>query len=134
MSRSAIRPTAAIITGLLSGIALTILTDAVLEGTGIIPHGPLHNTKLQIIELTYRGVYLVIGGYVAARLTTASARKAALIVGGVNCILSFVGAIATQHKGFAPMWYSLTLVVIAIPLAWFGGSIVISSRSKLNKG
>jgi hypothetical protein len=49
----------------------------------------------------------------------------ALIVGGIGFILSFVGAVATWNKGpaFGPHWYSLALVVIALPSAWWGGRL-----------
>ena len=129
MSRAVIRPTAAVVGGLASIIALTILTDLILEGTGVIPHGPLNDTKLQILELVYRGIYFVAGGYVAARIASVNPHKVVFIVGGINCLLGIVGAIATYNKNLAPMWYALALVIAAVPLAWLGGVIAASKNS-----
>jgi peptidoglycan/LPS O-acetylase OafA/YrhL len=131
MSRAVLRSTAAIVGGLASIITLTILTDLILEGTHIIPHGPLNDTKLQILELAYRGLYFVIGGYVAARIASVNRRKVAGIVGGINCLLGIVGAIATYSKDLAPMWYALALVIAAIPLAWLGGVIATNANSHI---
>lgn len=62
-------------------------------------------------------------------LKSISAMRHAVIVGVIGLVLSITGAAGTLNKGpeFGPRWYPLGLVVTALPCAWRGGRLYIST-------
>jgi hypothetical protein len=81
---------------------------------------------LWILALAYRIVYGIIGGYVAARFAPNQPMKHALIVGLIGLALSIVGVAMHWNKGpeFGPKWFSIALILTALPCAWAGGKLV----------
>jgi len=47
----------------------------------------------------------------------------AMILGCVGVVLGLVGVVATWNLGLGPRWYSIALVVLAIPECWAGAKI-----------
>ena len=122
------RSIAAVVAGLFAGITLTLGTDIVLHAIGVFPpwgqsmvgfDGPL------LLATVYRPVFGVLGSYIIARLAPDRPMLFALVGGGVGLAVSIVGAAVTWNKGpvFGPHWYSLALIVLAIPQAWAGGKL-----------
>jgi hypothetical protein len=114
----------AVVVGIVAGIILTLVTDAVLHKAGFFPptgqptpSGPL------VVATLYRIVYSIVGSYVVARLAPSKPMKHALISGVIGVIASAAGAIATWNRDFGPHWYPLALIVIALPCAWVGGKL-----------
>ncbi len=124
--RNILRSAGAVVAGLLVVIIITIATDELLHATGIFPpwRQPMSDS-LFLLAFAYRIVYGIVGGYITARLAPNQPVKHALLLGGVGFVLSLVGAVATWNRGpeFGPKWYSLALIVIAIPTAWLGGKL-----------
>jgi len=81
--------------------------------------------SLFLLATAYRIVYSVLGSYLTARLAPHRPMLHALILGVVGVLLSTAGALSTWNKGpeFGPKWYPITLIVMAIPLAWIGGKL-----------
>jgi surface polysaccharide O-acyltransferase-like enzyme len=125
-SRSTGRSIVAIFAGLILIFVLSLVTDIVMHATGIFPPWlqPMSDS-LFVLATTYRIVYSVLGCYLAARLAPRRPTLHALILGVIGVVLSFVGLVATWNKGpeFGPRWYPITLVVLALPLAWIGGKL-----------
>ena len=126
--RSTGRSISAVLTGIVTGIVLTIGTDIVLHATGVFPpwgqsmvgfDGPL------LLATVYRTVYGVVGSYIIARLAPDRPMQLALVGGVVGLVVSIVGAAVTWNKGpaFGPHWYPLALVVLAMPQAWVGAKL-----------
>jgi hypothetical protein len=126
--RSTGRSISAVLTGIVTGIVLTIGTDIVLHATGVFPpwgqslvgfDGPL------LLATVYRTVYGVVGSYIIARLAPDRPMQHALVGGVVGLVVSIVGAAVTWNKGpaFGPHWYPLALIVLALPQAWVGGKL-----------
>jgi hypothetical protein len=80
---------------------------------------------LWVLALAYRIVYGIAGGYIAGWLAPSRPMAYALVVGAVGLVLSIVGVAANWNKGpeFGPHWFSIALVLTALPCAWLGGKL-----------
>jgi hypothetical protein len=120
------RSIGAVVAGALTGIALSIGSDAVLRATGVFPALGQHmSDALFLLATTYRTVYGVAGSYITARLAPDRPMGHALVLGAIGLAVSIVGAVATWNKvpSLGPHWYPLALVVLAMPPAWVGGKL-----------
>jgi hypothetical protein len=88
--------------------------------------------RLNLLALSYRIVYSVLGSYIAARLAPRNPMRHALVLGIIGLILSLPGAIfITTHTDLGPAWYPISLVVTAVPCAWLGG--ILYQRAQLRR-
>ena len=64
------RSAGAVFVGFIVVVALSLSTDQVLHSLGVYPPWgqPMYATGLNLLALSYRIVYAVIGSYIAARL------------------------------------------------------------------
>lgn len=134
-SASPFRSAGAVLAGVLAVIILSLAIDVVLHATGIYPpwFQPMADA-LWVVALAYRIVFGIAGGYIAARLAPNRPMMHALIVGFIGLALSVVGVAMHWNQGpeYGPKWFSVALVVTALPCAWLGGKLrVAQSRSKL---
>lgn len=74
---------------------------------------------------SYRIVYGIAGGYIAALLAPNRPIGHALVLGVIGVGLSTLGAVGTWNEGpeFGPKWYPLALVAISLPCSWVGGRL-----------
>lgn len=120
------RSTGAVLSGLVVVFALSLGTDQVLHVLAIYPPWgePMQGAGLNLLALSYRILYGVIGGYVAARLAPRHPMRHALILGGIGFVLSTLGAItAITMADLGPAWYPIALALTALPCAWAGGAL-----------
>jgi hypothetical protein len=105
-------------------------TDAVMHATGVfLPAGnPMFDTGQLLIASIYRGIYSIIGCYIAARLAPRNPMRHALVLGGIGVLLSTAGAIAMWDYG--PAWYPLSLIALSLPYAWLGGKLFVRKTQK----
>ena len=118
------RSTAAVLSGFIAVVVLSLGTDQVLHTLDVYPPWgqPMHDTGLNLPALTYRIVYAVIGSYIAARFAPRNPMRHALALGIVGLVLSLAGAIAAIGMAdLGPNWFPIALVVTALPCAWLGG-------------
>jgi hypothetical protein len=115
----------AVFAGALTGIILSLCTDALLRASGWIPSGQPASNKMLLLATVYRTLYGVAGAYVAARLAPYRPMTHALVLGAVGCFVSILGTVLTWNKGpqYGQHWYPVTLIVLAIPTAWIGGKL-----------
>jgi hypothetical protein len=80
---------------------------------------------LFLLALAYRVLYGVAGGYVAASLAPDRPMSHVVVLGIIGLGLSLVGAIATANgePQFGPKWFSVTLVITAVPCTLAGGKL-----------
>jgi len=118
------RSIAAILAGMIVGIALSLVTDLFVHKIGFFasPGGQAESGPL-LVATAYRTVYGVIGAYVAARLAPARPMLHALTLGFLGFLVSIFGAAYTWNRGaeYGAHWYPVALVVLALPTAWLGG-------------
>ncbi len=120
----------AVLGGFISVAVLSIATDAVLEGVGILP--PQTNPEgyvpwMLVLALLYRSIFTVVGGYITARLAPHNAWNhiyALMILGGLGGV---AGAIGGWHLG--NHWYPILLAITGPLFVWLGGYLFLSKSS-----
>ncbi len=123
--RSVLRSTGAILLGLVTIVALSLGTDQVLHILNVYPPWgePMHDAGLNLLALSYRSLYGVLGSYIAARFAPTAPMRHALTLGLLGVVLSTAGAAAAMNMNLGPTWYPIALVVTAVPCAWLGGAL-----------
>ena len=136
MSTNTGKSIGALLAGFFTVVVLSIGTDAVLHAAGIFPPlGEPASNSLLMLATFYRTVYSIAGAYLTARLAPDRPMSHALWLGGIGLMLSIAGAAATWNRGpaFAPHWYPIALVVLALPQCWLGGYLrVLQLRAPLD--
>jgi hypothetical protein len=117
------RSFAAVFAGIVTVVVLSLATDQVLHELDVYPPWgePMRDAAPNLLALTYRSVYNVVGGYVTARLAPRSAMRHVVALGIVGLVLGLLGAIATIPMNIGPAWYPIGLVITALPGCWLGG-------------
>ena len=120
------RSIGAVFAGLLVVVVLSIATDKVLESTGIFPAiGQPLNDRLLVLATAYRTIFGLLGAYATALLAPHRPMQHALILGVVGVVLATIGAVIMWNDPVSidHHWYSIALVVLAIPQSWAGGQV-----------
>jgi hypothetical protein len=123
--RSLLRSTGALLAGFFAVVVLSLGTDQVLHVLNVYPPWgqPMHEPRLNLLALSYRIVYTVLGSYIAARLAPRNPMRHALILGVIGFVVGSAGAFATIPMNLGPAWYPIAIAVTAIPCAWVGGKL-----------
>src|SRR5262249_14810007 len=113
-----------VLAGVAAVIILSTATDSVLRAIGVFPswNQPMSNA-LFLLATTYRSVYAIVGGFIAARFAPDRPMRHALALGVVGIVLGTVGAALAWGAG--PKWYPLALIATALPCACAGGKLRI---------
>ena len=117
------RSVVAILVGFVSVVALSLGTDQVLHMLNVYPPWgqPMFDPGLNLLALSYRMVYGVLGSYIAAALAPRNPMRHALILGFIGLPLSVLGVIGALRMNLGPVWYPVALMVTTLPCAWLGG-------------
>jgi hypothetical protein len=123
--RSVPRSILAVFLGLLAVFVLSLGTDQILHVLEVYPPWgePMRDTGDNLLALSYRLVYGVIGGTITARFAPRKPIGHALILGGIGTVLSLLGAIGAISMDVGPAWFPIALVLTALPCAWLGGML-----------
>jgi len=123
--RALARSTGAVLFGLIAVIALSLGTDQLLHELDVYPPWgePMFDPGLNLLALSYRCVYAVLGSYLAARFAPHAPMRHALTLGFVGLVLSAAGAATAMNMNLGPIWYPIALVISALPCAWLGGAL-----------
>ena len=120
----------------LAGVVLIVfaitLVDVVLTWMGIYPppDQPIGNS-LALLSVFYRTIFGIIGAGLAARLAPSKPMAHALCVGGICMALALADLVASWGDMLQPKWYSVALVLLALPRSWVGARVfgAISHRT-----
>ncbi len=120
-----LRSIAAGFLGIVTVVALSIVTDETFHRLDVYPPWgqPMNDTSDNLLALTYRCIYGVLGSYIAARLAPYAPMTHALALGYIGLIPSTMGAIVAMNMNLGPMWYPIGIVLTAVPCAWLGGML-----------
>lgn len=114
----------ALFVGFLVTVVLSLGTDFSLHAVGLWPAlGQPMAAPLLLIATVYRTIYGIISAYVVARLAPYRPLQHAVIGGAIGLALSIAGAAATWNRELGPRWYSVALILFALPSAWVGGRL-----------
>jgi hypothetical protein len=121
--RRLLRSAAAVFAGFIAVVVLSLGTDQVLHVLQVYPPWgePMNDPGLNLLALSYRIVYTVVGSYVTARLAPHSPMRHVWVLGGIGLVVAVAGAIATIPMHLGPAWYPIALAVTALPCTWLGG-------------
>jgi hypothetical protein len=121
--RSAARSILAVFLGVLAVFVLSLGTDQIMHILGVFPPWgqPMHDAGDNLLALSYRILYGIVGGYVAASFAPRKPLGHAIVLGLVGTVLSLLGALGAMSMDMGPIWYPVALVVTALPCAWLGG-------------
>ena len=81
----------------------------------------MYDAKLNLLALSYRIVFTILGTYIIARMAPYSPMRHALVGGLIGFVVSLAGAIAAIPMNLGPTWYPIALALTALPCAWLGG-------------
>ena len=123
--RRLLRSTAAVFFGFIAVVVLSLGTDQVLHVLQVYPPWgqPMYDPGLNLLALSYRIVYSVVGSYIAASLAPRNPMRHALALGVVGLVPSTAGVIVAIQIDLGPVWYPIALVLTALPCAWLGGAL-----------
>ena len=125
-SRSTGRSVVAIVAGILTNAIPALLVDQLLHTLAVYPPWgqPMFDPLLNLLALSYRIGFAVLGGYVAARLAPSAPERHGVILGCVGILLAGFGAYVTiTTMDIGPDWYPLSLVAISLPASWLGARL-----------
>lgn len=125
MKMTIFKSIAAILTGFILVVVVSILTDLIFVNTGIMKQPfNLNSSYFIIFVIFYRSVYGTIGSFLTARLAPNRPMLHSMIGGLIGFVISIIGAIAMWDT--PPHWYAIMLIITALPCAWLGGKLFLS--------
>jgi hypothetical protein len=115
----------ALVLGFLAVVVLSLGTDQVLHVLKVYPPWgePMRDPRLNLLALSYRIIYGIVGGYIPAHFAPRNPMRHAMIAGLVGFVLSGLGLMATLPLDLGPAWYPIALWLTALPCAWVGGAL-----------
>jgi hypothetical protein len=124
------RSIGAVILGFVAVFVLSLGTDQLLHILKVYPPWgePMYEPRLNLLALSYRIVYSIVGGYITARLAPRNPIRHAVILGIVGFLVGLVGVIVTLPMNFGPAWYPIAIAVTAVPCTWLGGILYQKSQ------
>ena len=128
-SRRSIRSTAAVLVGFVAVAMLSGVTDQVLHMMNVYPPWgePMYAPGLNLLALSYRVLYTMLGGYVTARLAPCAPMRHVIVLAVVGAISGAASAIiSVTAADIGPDWYPIAIAVTAFPSVWAGGRLYCS--------
>jgi len=121
--RRPLRSTAAVLAGFIAVVVLSLGTDQLLHVLNVYPPWgqPMYDPGLNLLALSYRIVYSILGSYIAARLAPRYPMWHAVLLGVIGLPLSVAGVVAAFKMNLGPTWYPIALALTTLPCAWLGG-------------
>ncbi|MGE0886585.1 MAG: hypothetical protein AB7P14_23855 [Blastocatellales bacterium] len=115
----------AVFAGFLAVVVLSLGTDQLMHTLNVYPPWgePMNDTSDNLLALTYRCVYGVIGSYITARLAPHSPMRHVWVGAAIGFVISSMGIIAATRMNLGPIWYPVLLTITTFPCAWIGGTL-----------
>ena len=118
------RSVTAVFAGFVVVVVLSLGADEVLHLLKIYPPWgePMDQPGLNLLALTYRGVFTFFGGYVTALLAPHSPMRHVLVGTCIGIVLGIAGVIAAIGVGgLGPLWYPIGVAISGPVCNWLGG-------------
>jgi hypothetical protein len=120
------RSVVAVVAGFFAVAGLSLATDQLFHVLDVYPPWgqPMFETGLNLLALSYRIVYTVVGGFITARLAPGEPMRHVMILGLIGLAAGTAGAIvAITQADLGPNWYPIAIAVTAYPCTWLGGRL-----------
>jgi hypothetical protein len=117
------RSTGAVLLGIFVGASLSLGTDQVLHVLKVYPPWgqPMYDPGLNLLALSYRIVYGIIGFYVIARFAPRNPMRHVWVGAAIGFVVSAAGVVAAVSADLGPAWYPIALALTTLPCAWVAG-------------
>ena len=117
------RSAAALFYGFIAVVALSLGTDEIFHLLKVYPpwNEPMFDPGQNLLALSYRILYGILGSYITARFAPHKPMAHALFSGLIGTVMGTIGVIATLPMHLGPSWYPIGIAVTALPCAWLGG-------------
>lgn len=125
------RSIASVFLGFLAVALLSLGTDQVLHVLKVYPPWgqPMHEPGLNLLALSYRCIFTVMGGYITARLAPQAAMRHVLVLAIIGFLMGTLGVVGTWNLNLGPHWYPIAIAITGAPLTWLGGRFYGRKRS-----
>jgi hypothetical protein len=129
--RRRLRSVAAIFFGFVAVVLLSVGTDQILHLLRIYPpwDEPMQDTGLLLLALSYRMIYTVVGGFIAAWLAPWAPMRHAVILGLIGLLPGAGGVVAGAAMDLGPLWYPIALALTGLPCCCLGGVLYRATRT-----
>lgn len=129
--RRRLRSVAAIFFGFVAVVLLSVGTDQILHLLRIYPpwDEPMQDTGLLLLALSYRMIYTVVGGFIAAWLAPWAPMRHAVILGLIGLLPGAGGVVAGAAMDLGPLWYPIVLALTGLPCCCLGGVLYRATRT-----
>jgi hypothetical protein len=127
------RSIGAVVAGFVAVAGLSLATDQLLHMLEVYPPWgqPMNDTGDNLLALSYRIVYTLLGGFIAARLAPRAPMRHVMILALIGLVAGTAGAITAITVGdLGPNWYPIAIAVTAYPCTWLGGMVGSGGRSR----
>lgn len=123
MKKETLKSIGAVVAGFFALVILSVITDTILEKAAIMKTDPFvaNPVWLIVVIILYRTIFNSFGCYLAARLAPRKPMKHAIILGVIGVVLTVIGLVVAWDV--PPRWYPFSLIILALPAAWFGGKM-----------
>jgi hypothetical protein len=121
--RHVLRSAGALLLGFVSIVMLSLGTDQLFHELGVYPPWSerMDEPGDNLLALSYRCAYGVLGSYIAARFAPYAPMGHALALGVIGLPLGAAGMVAALRLDLGPAWYPIALFLSVLPCAWLGG-------------
>ena len=118
----------AVFLGFVTVVVLSLGTDQILHVLKVYPPWgqPMYQPGLNLLALSYRIVYTVLGMYITAKYAPYSPMRHVWVAGIIGLVLGIVGVIAAIPLNLGPIWYPIAIALTALPCAWLGGVLYVA--------
>ena len=125
MKKETLKSIGAVVAGFFALVILSVIADSILEKAGIMKTDPFVENPvwLIVIIILYRTIFNTFGCYLTARLAPNKPMTHAIILGVIGVVLTVVGLVVAWD--IPPRWYPISLIILTLPAAWFGGKMAI---------
>jgi len=125
------RSIGALVAGFLTVVVLSLGTDQLMHVLGVYPPWgqTMYEPALNVLALSYRIVYTILGSYVTAWLAPHAPMRHAWVLGFIGLAFGTLGAIATIPMNLGPARYPVAIALTALPCAWLGGVLYLKRQS-----
>jgi hypothetical protein len=129
--RRRLRSVAAICFGFVAVVVLSVGTDQILHLLRIYPpwDEPMQDTGLLLLALSYRMIYTVVGGFIAAWLAPEAPMRHAVILGIIGLLPGAGGVLAGAAMDLGPLWYPVAIALTGLPCCCLGGVLYRAIRA-----
>jgi len=117
-----------ILAGFVVVVALSLGADEILHLLKIYPPWGerMYQPGLNLLALSYRAIFTVIGGYVTAKLAPHSPMRYVAIGAAIGLVLGVAGVVAAiSVGGLGPIWYPIAVAVTGPPCTLLGGALYV---------